>query len=99
VSKAWVRHGAAVGGGAVVLPGVEIGRFALVGAGAVVTRAVPDRGIVVGNPARLVGFACDSAHRLQPAGAASDPMLMRCPECGAEHRIPVSVYRQLKATR
>lgn len=95
VSEAFVRYGAAVGGGAVVLPGVEIGRFALVGAGAVVTKAVPDQGIVVGNPARLVGFACDSAHRMREAGEVGDDMLMRCPQCGAEHRIPMRAYSQI----
>ena len=52
-SKGVVEYGAAIGGGAVVLPGITIGRMALVGSGAVVTRDVPERGIVAGNPARL----------------------------------------------
>ena len=55
-SEGIVEYGAAIGGGAVVLPGIRIGRWAMVGAGAVVTRDVPERGIVVGNPARLRGF-------------------------------------------
>ncbi|BAO82758.1 acetyltransferase [Serpentinimonas maccroryi] len=50
-----VSKGASVGGGATLLPGVTIGRYAMVGAGAVVTRSVPDYAIAVGNPARLVG--------------------------------------------
>lgn len=50
-----VREGASVGGGATLLPGVTIGRFAMVGAGAVVTRSVPDYAIAVGSPARVVG--------------------------------------------
>lgn len=49
-----VKEGASVGGGAVILPGITIGRFAMVGAGAVVTRSVPDKAVVVGNPARMV---------------------------------------------
>jgi acetyltransferase-like isoleucine patch superfamily enzyme len=49
-----LRRGCRIGGGAVLLPGVEIGPGAVVGAGAVVTRDVPARGVVVGNPARLV---------------------------------------------
>jgi acetyltransferase-like isoleucine patch superfamily enzyme len=49
-----VRRGARVGGGAVLVPGVEIGEEAFVGAGAVVIRDVPPRTVVVGNPARVI---------------------------------------------
>jgi len=77
-----VRYGAAVGAGAIILPGVTIGRWALIGAGAVVTRSVPDYGIVVGNPARLVGYACPCGHRLT-AGVAFDAPYV-CPHCGRE---------------
>ena len=52
-----VASGASIGGGAVILPGVRIGRSAMVGAGAVVTKDVPAHAIVVGNPARIVGYA------------------------------------------
>jgi acetyltransferase-like isoleucine patch superfamily enzyme len=52
-----VRRGASIGGGAVILPGVTIGRGAMVGAGAVVTHDVPANAIVVGNPARIRGYA------------------------------------------
>ena len=47
-----IRRGARVGGGAILLPGIEVGEEAFVGAGAVVTKDVPPRGVVVGNPAR-----------------------------------------------
>jgi UDP-2-acetamido-3-amino-2,3-dideoxy-glucuronate N-acetyltransferase len=59
-----VRYGASLGAGALVLPGVTIGRFAMVGAGAVVTRDVPDHGLVVGQPARLIGYVCRCGRRL-----------------------------------
>jgi acetyltransferase-like isoleucine patch superfamily enzyme len=49
-----IRRGARVGGGAILCPGVEIGEEAFVGAGAVVTKDVPPRTLVVGNPARLL---------------------------------------------
>ncbi len=49
-----IRRGARIGGGAVLLPGIEIGEEAFVGAGAVVTRDVPARAVVVGNPARVI---------------------------------------------
>jgi acetyltransferase-like isoleucine patch superfamily enzyme/dTDP-4-dehydrorhamnose 3,5-epimerase-like enzyme len=51
-----VAQGASLGGGSVILPGVHIGRNAMVGAGAVVTRDVPPNAIVVGNPARIIGY-------------------------------------------
>ena len=49
-----IRRGARVGGGAILCPGVEIGEEAFVGAGAVVTKDVPPRKLVVGNPARVL---------------------------------------------
>ena len=54
-----ILRAARVGGGAVILPGVTIGENALVGAGSVVTRDVPDRAIVFGNPAKVVGTVRD----------------------------------------
>lgn len=51
-----IRYGAAVGAGAVVVTGITIGRWAMIGAGSVVTRDVPDHGLVAGNPARLMGY-------------------------------------------
>ena len=51
---ATIRRGARIGGGAVLLPGIEIGAEAFVGAGAVVLRDVPPRAVVVGNPARQI---------------------------------------------
>lgn len=83
VSKGVIGYGAAVGGGAVVLPGVKVGRWALVGSGAVVTRNVPDRGIVAGNPARVRGFACDCGHPLSKQEGA----LYACGTCGRTFEI------------
>lgn len=51
-----LRKGASIGGGAVILPNIIIGEAAMVGAGAVVTRSVPDRAVVVGNPARIIDY-------------------------------------------
>lgn len=56
-----VRLGASIGGGATILPGLEIGPGAMVGAGAVVVRDVPERAIVVGNPAHVIGYTEDTS--------------------------------------
>jgi len=57
-----VEAGASIGANATLLPGLRIGRGAMVGAGAVVTRSVPAHAIVVGNPARIVGYVGDARH-------------------------------------
>lgn len=68
-SRAWledhpqtvVRRGASIGANATILPGIEVGRGAMVGAGAVVTRPVPPNAIVTGNPARIHGYVDSDA--------------------------------------
>lgn len=54
--KTIIKQGASIGGNATILPGLTIGSYAMVGAGAVVTHSVPANAIVVGNPARIVGY-------------------------------------------
>lgn len=76
-----VGRGATIGANATILCGLSIGEYALVGAGAVVTRDVPPHAIVVGNPARIVGWACACGEKLaraRPGAAAS----RRCARCG-----------------
>jgi UDP-2-acetamido-3-amino-2,3-dideoxy-glucuronate N-acetyltransferase len=85
VTPTVVRGGAAIGAGAVVVCGVEIGRFALVGAGAVVTRDVPELGLAVGNPARVIGYVCTCARRLQLATVADGRAVLRCGECRLDY--------------
>jgi len=66
-----VRKGASIGANATILPGLEIGTGAMVGAGAVVTRSVPPHAVVVGNPARIQGYTqspqADQAARVSPS--------------------------------
>jgi UDP-2-acetamido-3-amino-2,3-dideoxy-glucuronate N-acetyltransferase len=78
-----VCYGASLGANATIVPGVTIGRFAMVGSGAVVTRDVPDHGLALGNPARVVGYVCSCGERLAPAGAD----MYRCPKCSFEIRL------------
>ena len=76
-----IRTGASLGAGSVVVPGVTVGRWALVGAGSVVTRDVADYALVVGNPARAIGHACPCGEPLRnntDGAAFAGP----CPNCG-----------------
>jgi acetyltransferase-like isoleucine patch superfamily enzyme len=81
-----VRRGASLGAGAVLLAGNAIGEYAMVGAGAVVTRPVPDYALVVGNPARRVGWVCQCGRRLHALGGAAPSAEATCPACGRRYR-------------
>lgn len=79
-----VMEGASIGAGAVCVAPLTIGRWAMVGAGAVVTHNVRDYELVVGNPARRLGWVGPSGLRLVPL--AGSPSTWRCPETGALFR-------------
>lgn len=59
-----VKQGASIGANATLLGGITIGRYALIGAGAVVTRDVPDHALVFGNPARVRGYVCECSAKI-----------------------------------
>ena len=75
-----VEDGASIGAGAVLVAPVRIGRCAMVGAGAVVTKDVPPHAVVAGNPARVVGWACECGETL--SRGSSPPTDATCPACG-----------------
>ena len=75
-----VRRGASIGAGAVIAPGLELGPFCMIGAGAVVTRDVPSFALVVGNPARSIGNVCSCGNRLD--GSWQETTCNRCGETG-----------------
>jgi UDP-2-acetamido-3-amino-2,3-dideoxy-glucuronate N-acetyltransferase len=76
VGEIVVRAGASIGAGTILLPGIEIGRFAMIGAGAVVTRSVPDHGLALGAPARPSGWVCRCGRPLESEGD-----VWRCRAC------------------
>jgi len=98
VSPIVLHYGCSIGAGAVVVAGVDVARYAMAGAGAVVTHSVPEYALVVGNPARRIGWVCACGARLEtstgePAPAVpdlygQDPDL-RCPSCDRRyHYVP-----------
>ncbi|MDW3206358.1 MAG: DapH/DapD/GlmU-related protein [Alphaproteobacteria bacterium] len=78
-SKTLVCRGATIGANATIVCGVKIGRYAMIGAGAVVTHDVPDYALVVGNPARQLGWVSRSGDRL-----GDD---LRCPRTAETYRL------------
>jgi len=78
-----IGYGASIGAGCIVLPGVVVGRFAMIAAGAIVTRDVPPHGLAIGAPARLAGYVCSCGARLatepSPTGLRG-----RCAVCSRE---------------
>jgi UDP-2-acetamido-3-amino-2,3-dideoxy-glucuronate N-acetyltransferase len=79
-----VRRGATIGAGAVIVCGHEIGHYAFVGAGTVVIRDVPDFALVVGNPARQIGWMCLCAQKLPLEPGAKVGQRCACHACGSE---------------
>jgi acetyltransferase-like isoleucine patch superfamily enzyme len=79
VTPTRICEGAAIGAGAVLVCGITVGKFAMVAAGAVVTKDVPAYGLVRGNPARLVGVVCACGNKLALPSEASP----RCLVCQA----------------
>jgi UDP-2-acetamido-3-amino-2,3-dideoxy-glucuronate N-acetyltransferase len=78
-----VGRGASIGANATIVCGHDIGQFAFIGAGAVVTKQVPDYALVVGNPARQMGWMSEFGHKLlfDEQGQAT------CPESGEAYRL------------
>lgn len=88
VGKILIREGASIGARAVLLPGITIGPWAMVAAGAVVTHDVPAYGLVSGVPARLAGYVCRCGRRLVTVEGQEGPgQLMRCTACGETYTI------------
>jgi len=77
-----VRRGASLGANATVVCGVEIGEYAFVAAGAVVTRPVPAHALMAGVPARRIGWACECGSTLRLDGGGEG----RCAQCGRSYR-------------
>ncbi len=88
-----VKKGASIGANATVICGHSIGKYALVGAGAVVTRDVPDYGLVLGNPARLKGYVCKCGTTLE-----GKEIILICPICGNQYQLKENKIEVLRET-
>jgi len=96
VVETLVKEGASIGAGAVVLCGVTIGEYAMIGAGSVVTGDIPSHAMAYGNPAEVRGFACKCGKKLKEEEKKQKFVLMKCPICGESYKIPAENYARIK---
>jgi len=73
-----VKKGATIGANATIVCGLTLGRYCFIGAGSLVNKPVPDHALVVGNPARQIGWVCECGERV-----ADD---LQCVECGKQYQ-------------
>jgi acetyltransferase-like isoleucine patch superfamily enzyme len=95
VSEILIQQGAALGARSVVLPGVTVGKWAMVAAGAVVTRDVPDYGLAVGHPARIKGFVCPCGRRLEQVGTEGETVHTCCSACDTQIDVPLADWQRI----
>ncbi|MBI3034748.1 N-acetyltransferase [Candidatus Woesearchaeota archaeon] len=76
-----VKKGASIGAGSVILPDVTIGRFAMIGAGSLVTKSVPDYALVYGSPAELKGYVCRCGAKIKDIEEKGKKMILFCAKC------------------
>ena len=91
-SKTHVGKGASIGANATIVCGHDIGAYAFVGAGAVVTKTVPDFALVVGNPAKQLGWVSEYGHRL----VFDDQGDAVCPESQQEYQLKNNIVSRIK---
>ncbi|HLB95999.1 MAG TPA: acyltransferase [Patescibacteria group bacterium] len=85
VSTIEIGEGASIGGHTVILPGVKIGKFALIGAGAVITKDTPPHALVYGNPGRIYDFVCFCGQRLKEEVSRKDNKIIFQCVCGLKN--------------
>jgi UDP-2-acetamido-3-amino-2,3-dideoxy-glucuronate N-acetyltransferase len=89
--KTLVKEGASLGANSTIVCGHTIGRFAFVGAGAVVTKDVPDFALVIGNPARIAGWMSEAGQKL----AFDKDGLAFCPKSNKHYRLENNLVREI----
>jgi acetyltransferase-like isoleucine patch superfamily enzyme len=92
-----VREGATIGAGCIIGNDLEIGRFSMVGMGAVVTRSVPDFHLVIGSPAKSIGCVCRCGPMLMkfPAEGTTFREEVKCEECGRQYVVQDRVVTEV----
>ena len=93
--KTTVKRGASIGANATIVCGHDIGEFAFIGAGAVITKHVPAYALVVGNPGKQIGWMSEYGHRLH----FDDNGIAECPESGGKYELKDGKVRKIEDRR
>lgn len=91
--KTVIKKGASIGANATIVCGHDIGSYAFIGAGAVVTKDVPDFALVVGNPARQAGWVCKCGTKLQFSSGSNYSV---CKECSCKYILENNIVREIR---
>ena len=95
IEKTLVQDGASIGANATIVAGINIGKYAIIGAGAVVTNDVPDYGLFYGNPARLKGFVCECGQKLYRMDIDKNEVILQCKICKKIIKIDENIYKEI----
>ena len=90
-----VREGATIGAGCIIGSNLEIGRFAMIGMGSIVTRSVPDFHLVLGNPARSIGCVCRCGEPIAKWDEGDSPGKVVCSACGFAYDVTNRQVREI----
>ena len=91
-----VKKGAAIGVNSTIICGVTIGTYSMVGGGSVVTKDVPDHGLVFGSPAKLKGFVCFCGCRLEGGTEKGKSVVFKCKKCKKSVSVPRKTYDMME---
>lgn len=96
ICKIHIKKGASIGANSTILPDITIGNWSLIGAGSVVTKNVPNHGLVYGNPAKLKGFVCKCGKKIKYISEDNKFAYMECLDCKIKIKIPIKIYKVLE---
>ena len=80
-----IETGASIGAGSILLPGITIRKYAMIGSGSVVTKSVPEHGLVFGNPARINGYICKCGEIIN--NKIHEEIILKCDKCKTNLKI------------
>jgi len=92
--KTVIKDGVSIGANSTIVAGITIGVSAMVGAGSVVTKDVPDHALVFGNPARIHGFVCECGMKLEKKEKKKNMVMLYCSQCRNEISIQDTIYKE-----